>query len=56
MQYITECWYVKRFDTKMAPFEYKAKFEKKLPLFKSKIGIFGKYFKRLYEESFEDLQ
>ena len=38
-------------------FEYKAKFAKQMPLlFRSEIGIFDIFFKRLYEESFEDLQ
>ena len=36
-------------------FEYKAKFEKRL-LFKSKIGIFDRIFKKLGEETFEDLE
>ena len=38
------------------PFEYKPKLEKRPLLFRSEIGIFDIYFKRLYEESFEDLQ
>ena len=38
------------------PFEYKAKFEKRPLLFKSGEGIFDIFLKRLYEESFEDLQ
>ena len=37
------------------PFEYKAKFEKRPLLFRSKIGIFGIFFKRVFK-SFEDLQ
>ena len=42
---------------KRRPFEYKVKFEKKnVFLFRSEIGTFDIYFKRLYEESFEDLQ
>ena len=43
---------------KRRPFEYKVKFEekKKRLLFRSEIGTFDIYFKRLYEESFEDLQ
>ena len=37
--------------------EYKAKFEKKWrPLFRSKIGIFDIFFKRLCKESFADLE
>ena len=35
-------------------FEYKAKFEKRPLLFRSKIGIFDIFFKRMYEENFED--
>ena len=38
------------------PFEYKLKFEKKPLLFRSDVDIFDIFFKRLYEESFEDLQ
>ena len=39
------------------PFEYKAKFEKKTPfLLRFEIAIFDIFFKRLYQESFEDLQ
>ena len=39
------------------PFEYKPKLEKRpLLLFRSEIGIFDIFIKRLYEESFEDLQ
>ena len=41
---------------KWRPFEYKAKFEKRSVLFRSEIGTFGIFFKRLQEESFEDLQ
>ena len=43
---------------KRRPFEYKVKFEekKKRLLFRSEIGTFDICFKRLYEESFEDLQ
>ena len=42
---------------KWQSFEYKAKFEKKSPfLFRSEVGIFDIFFKRLYEKSFEDLQ
>ena len=38
-------------------FENKAKFEKKRPIFfRSKIGIFDMFFKRLCKESFEDLE
>ena len=32
------------------PFKYKAKFEKKPLLFRSKIGIFNIIFKRMYKE------
>ena len=41
---------------KWQPFEYKVKFEKRLLLFRSEIGIFDIFFKRLYEKRFEDLQ
>ena len=41
---------------KLRPFKYKAKFEKSPLLFRSEIGIFDIFFKKLYEESFEDLQ
>ena len=37
-------------------FEYKEKFEKRSLLLRSERGIFLMFFKRLYEESFEDLQ
>ena len=37
------------------PFEYKAKFEKRSQC-RSEIGIFDIFYKRLYEDSFEDLQ
>ena len=40
----------------MVVFEYKVKFEKRFRLLRSEIGIFDIYFKRLYEESFEDLK
>ena len=40
----------------MEALEYEAKFEKSSLLFMSEIGIFGIFFNRLYEESFEDLQ
>ena len=56
MSLITEYQYVKLCDTKMVVFEYKVKFEKRFRLLRSEIGIFDIYFKRLYEESFEDLQ
>ena len=35
---------------------YKRKFEKRPLLFRSEIGIFDIFFKRLHEVSFEDLQ
>ena len=38
------------------PFEYKAKSGKRSLSFRSEIGVFDILFKRLYEESFEDLQ
>ena len=38
------------------PFEYKPRFEKKPLLIRSKISIFDIFFKRQYEQSFEDLQ
>ena len=38
------------------PFEYKAKSGKSSLSFRSEIGVFDMLFKRLYEESFEDLQ
>ena len=41
---------------KLRAFEYKVEFAKRLLLFRSEIGIFDIFFKRLYEESFEDLQ
>ena len=41
---------------KRRPFEYKVKFEKRPLLFRSEIGIFDIFLKRMYEESFEDLQ
>ena len=41
---------------KWRPFEYKKKLEKRPLLFRSEIGIFEISFKRLSEESFEDLQ
>ena len=41
---------------KWRPFEYKAKFEKRPLLFRSEVGIFDIFFKRVYEEIFEDLQ
>ena len=41
---------------KWGPFEYAAKLEKRLLFFRSKIYIFDIYFKRLWEERFEDLQ
>ena len=37
-------------------FEYKLKFEKLPLLFRSEIDLFEIFFKRLYKESFEDLQ
>ena len=37
-------------------FGHKAKFEKRHLLFRSKIGAFDLFFKRLFEESFEDLE
>ena len=40
----------------MAVYGHKAKFDKGPFLFRSGAGIFGILFKRLYEESFEDLQ
>ena len=49
---ITECSDVKP----CRHFEYKAKFEKRSPLFRSKIGPFDIYFERLCEEIFEDLE
>ena len=49
---ITECSDVKP----CRHFEYKAKFEKRSPLFRSKIGTFDIYFERLCEEIFEDLE
>ena len=43
-------------QTKMAALGiYKAKFEKRPLSFMSEIGIFDIFFKRLYEETFEDL-
>ena len=42
---------------KWRPFDYKAKFEKKRSLlFMSEIRICDIFFKRLYKESFENLQ
>ena len=41
---------------KWRPLEYKAKLKETFLLFRSKIGIFDIFFKRLYEEGFEDLQ
>ena len=41
---------------KWRPFEYKANFEKRSLLFSSEIAIFDIFFKRLDQESFEDLQ
>ena len=41
---------------KWGPFEYAAKLEKRLLFFRSKIYIFNIFFKRLWEERFEDLQ
>ena len=41
---------------KLGSFEHKAKFEKKDLSFRSEIGISDIFFKRLYKESFEDLQ
>ena len=41
---------------KWQPFKYKAKFKESPHLFRSEIDIFDIFFKRLYEESFEDLQ
>ena len=38
------------------PFEYKTKFEKNAFLFRSAIGSLEVFFKRLYEERFEDVQ
>ena len=38
------------------PFEYKAKSGKSSLSFRSEIGVFDMLFKRLYGESFEDLQ
>ena len=38
------------------PFKHKAKFENRPLLFRSEIGIFDIFFKRLNKESFEDLQ
>ena len=41
---------------KWRPFEHNAKFEKKPLLLRFEKGIFDIFFKRLCEESFEDLQ
>ena len=41
---------------KWQPLESKAKFGKRPVLFTFEISIFDIFFKRLYEESFEDLQ
>ena len=41
---------------KWRPFQHKAKFEKSPLLLRSEMGIFNIFFKRLYKESFEDLQ
>ena len=41
---------------KWRPFQYKAKFEKSPLLLRSEMGIFDIFFKRMYKESFEDLQ
>ena len=38
------------------PLEYKANTEKRPLLFRSEIGVFDIFFKRLYQESFDDLQ
>ena len=38
------------------PFEYKAKFEKSPLLFRPEISIFDIFFKRLYKDSFEELE
>ena len=40
----------------MRPFEYKTKLGKSPLLFRSEKGIFGIAFKRLTEDSFQDLQ
>ena len=41
---------------KWRPFEYKSKFENRPLLFRSEIDIFEIFLKRLYKESFEDLE
>ena len=43
-------------ELKWRPFEYNATFENRSLLFKSEIGIFDIFFKRLYEKSLQDLQ
>ena len=49
-------WMLNLVILKWRTFEYKVKFRKRSLLFRSEIDIFDVFFKRMYKESFEDLQ